>query len=196
MRQAQKGEGGGEKRKREKGIQSPFFSSPKWEQKTKRIPVQFWLLNRETNLPLTSGDIQMRVCTSYTIMIAISQQTKGKERWLSFIAVQLVRSYTEFSRETVVRLALGEFILWHSYPFHNPLRSFRNSGCIYTLPLQLWAFLGGWVSLFCMYCALVSSSCCYLTQNMFCNIESTLWGQRIGALWIRSNSCCKCTNVW
>lgn len=91
-----------------------------------------------------------KVCTSYTIMTAISQQTKGKERWRSFIAVQLVRSYTEFSRETVVRLALGECILWHSYPFHNPLRSFRNSGCIYTLPLQLWAFLGGWVSLFCI----------------------------------------------
>lgn len=92
--------------------------------------------------PLTSGDIQKGVCTSYTIMIAISQQTKGKERWRSFIAVQLVRSYTEFSRKTVVRLALGECILWHSYLFHNPLWSFRNSGCIYTLPLQRWAFFG------------------------------------------------------
>ena len=79
----------------------------------------FLFLNRETlgtratttSLPLTSGDIQKAVCTSYTIMIAISLQTKGKERWRSFIAVQLVRSYTEFSRETVVRLALGECIL-------------------------------------------------------------------------------------
>lgn len=110
----------------------------------------FLFLNRETlgtrvtttSQPLTSGDIQKVVCTSYTIMIAISQQTKGKERWRSFIAVQLVRSYTEFSRKTVVRLALGECILWHSYLFHNPLWSFRNSGCIYTLPLQRWAFFG------------------------------------------------------
>lgn len=110
----------------------------------------FLFLNRETlgtrvtttSQPLTSGDKQKAVCTSYTIMIAISQQTKGKERWRSFIAVQLVRSYTEFSRKTVVRLALGECILWHSYLFHNPLWSFRNSGCIYTLPLQRWAFFG------------------------------------------------------
>lgn len=77
----------------------------------------FLFLNRETlgmrvtTIPLTSGDIQKEVCASYTIMITISEQTKGKERWRSFIAVQLVRSYTEFSRETVVRLALGECIL-------------------------------------------------------------------------------------
>ena len=91
-----------------------------YESKKRKGFWSFRFLNRETlrtrlgtttNLPLTSGDIQEPVCTSYTIMIAISQQTKGKERWRSFFAVQLVPSYTEFSRETVVRLALGECIL-------------------------------------------------------------------------------------
>ena len=91
-----------------------------YESKKRKGFWSFRFLNRETlrtrlgtttNLPLTSGDIQETVCTSYAIMIAISQQTKGKERWRSFFAVQLVRSYTEFSRETVVRLALGECIL-------------------------------------------------------------------------------------
>ena len=156
-------EGGKSAKEKRESNRPPFFSFSKslpfWclhyalcmRAKNENDSGLFLFLNRETlgtrvtttSQPLTSGDIQKVVCTSYTIMIAISQQTKGKERWRSFIAVQLVRSYTEFSRETVVRLALGECILWHSYLFHNPLRSFRNSGCFYTLPLTLWAFF--WV---------------------------------------------------
>ena len=137
----------------------------------------FLFLNRETlgtratttSLPLTSGDIQKAVCTSYTIMIAISLQTKGKERWRSFIAVQLVRSYTEFSRETVVRLALGECILWHSYLFHNPLRSIRKyRGCIYTLPLQLWAFF--WVEWAYFVCIVLFSHLLLVIKHKTCSV--------------------------
>ena len=131
-----KREGRGRKARKRKGnpIALPFFFSSKCPAllmptlhygyyalcmiaKNEKDSGLFLFLNRETlgtrtsSLPLTSGDIQNAVCTSYTIMIAISLQTKGKERWRSFIAVQLVRSYTEFSRETVVRLALGECIL-------------------------------------------------------------------------------------
>ena len=120
-------------------------------------------------LPLTSGDIQKEVCSSYTSVIAISQQTKGKERWRSFIAVQLVRSYTEFSRETVVRLALGECILWHSYLFHNPLRSIRKySGCIYTLPLQLWAFF--WVEWAYFVCIVLFSRLLLIIKHKTCSV--------------------------
>ena len=157
-----------------------FFSSSKspaplmptlralYESKKRKGFWSFRFLNRETletrlgttaSLPLTSGDIQKKVCTSYTIMVAISQQTKGKERWRSFFAVQLVPSYTEFSRETVVRLALVECILWHSYLFHNPLRSILVD--VFILYLSNFEHFLGWVGLFCVHCALFSSSSSY-----------------------------------
>ena len=127
------------------------------EQKTKRILVWFQTekplgtrLGKTTSLPLTSGNNWKDPSTAYTIITAISQQTIAKERW-SFIAVRLVRSYTEFSREIVVRLALSECILWHSDLFHNPLRYFRYSGCIYPVPLQLWAFWGVELRLLCVH---------------------------------------------
>ena len=157
-----------------------FFSSSKspaplmptlsalYESKKRKGFLSFRFFNRETletrlgtttSLPLTSGDIQNKVCTSYTIMVAISQQTKGKERWRSFFAVQLVPSYTEFSRETVVRLALVECILWHSYLFHNPLRSILVD--VFILYLSNFEHFLGWVGLFCVHCALFSSSSSY-----------------------------------
>ena len=149
-----------------------------YESKKRKGFWSFRFLNRETlrtrlrtttKLPLTSGDIQKQICTSYTIMIAISQQTKGKERWRSFFAVQLVPSYTEFSRETVVRLALGECILWHSYLFHNPLRSIRKySGCIYTLPLQLWAFF--WVEWAYFVCIVLFSRLLLIIKHKTCSV--------------------------